>query len=51
MHTTYTRKVAVLVLTALMMAATVFGFAAAIAATDADAGTRVGTAPGSRESP
>ena len=50
MQTTATRKVAVFVLTALMMAATVFGFASAIAATDADAGVRVGTSPGSRES-
>jgi hypothetical protein len=49
MQTTVTRRVAVLVLTALMMASTVFGFASAIAATDADAGVRVGTAPGSRE--
>jgi hypothetical protein len=50
MRTTVMRRVAVLVLTVLMMAATVFGFASAIAATDADAGTRVGTSPGSRES-
>jgi predicted DNA repair protein MutK len=50
MHTTVTRRVAVLVLTALMIAATVFGFASAIAATDADAGTRVDTSSGTRES-
>ena len=51
MHTTAaTREVAVLVLTALMMVATVFGFVSAITATDADAGTRVGTDPTSRDS-
>ncbi len=48
--TATTREVAVLVLTALMIAAMVFAFASAITATDAEAGTRVGTSPGSRES-
>ncbi len=50
MQTTATRKVAVLVLTVLMLAATMFGFACAIAPTDADAGTRVGSSPTTRES-
>jgi hypothetical protein len=50
MQTTATRKVALLVLTALMIAATVFAFASAITATDADAGTRIGSSSGSRES-
>ncbi len=51
MQTTATRKkVAVLVLTALMMVATVFGFASALTATDADAGTRIGSSSGTRES-
>jgi hypothetical protein len=48
--TATTRKLAVLVLTALMIAAMVFAFASAIIATDAEAGSRVGTSPGSRES-
>ncbi len=54
MHTTptTTRKVnvAVLVLTALMITAMVFAFASAITATDAHAGSRVATAPGTGES-
>lgn len=50
MQTTATRRVAVLVLTVLMMASTVFGFASAITATDADAGTNVASSPGTRES-
>jgi hypothetical protein len=51
MHTTAaTRKVAVLVLTALMIAAMVFAFASALTATDAEAGTRIGTSLGQRES-
>ena len=50
MQTTATRRVAVLVLTVLMMAATLFGFASAITATDADAGTRIGSSSGTRES-
>ena len=48
--TATTRKVAVLVLTALMITAMVFAFASAITATDAEAGSRVGTSPGTRES-
>jgi hypothetical protein len=47
---TPTRKVAALLLTALIIAAMVFAFASAIAADDAHAGTRVGSAPGSRDS-
>ncbi len=50
MQTTATYKVAVLVLTTLMMAATVFAFASAITATDAEAGVRVASSPTSRES-
>ncbi len=51
MQTTATRKkVAVLVLTVLILAATVFAFTSAVAATDADAGTRVGSSPTTRES-
>ena len=50
MQTTSTRKVAVLVLTALMIVAMVFAFASAITATDAHAGSRVGTSPTTRES-
>ena len=50
MQTTATRRVAVLVLTVLMMAATLFGFASAFTATDADAGTRIGSSSGTRES-
>jgi hypothetical protein len=51
MHTTAaTRKVAVLVLTALMIAAMVFAFASAITATDAEARTHIGTSLGQRES-
>ncbi len=51
MQTTATiHRVAVLVLTALMITTMVFAFACAITADDAEAGTRVGTAPGSRES-
>ncbi len=44
------RKVAALVLTTLMFTATVFAGASAITATDADAGTRIGTSSGTRES-
>lgn len=47
--TATTRKAAVLVLTALMIAAMVFAFASAITATDAEARTRVGTSPEQRE--
>ncbi len=51
MNTTATRrKVLVLVLYALMLTATVFAFASAITATDAHAGSRVGSSPGTRES-
>ncbi len=48
--TATTQKVAVLLLTTLMIAAMVFALASAITATDAEAGTRIGTAPGQRES-
>jgi hypothetical protein len=48
--TATTRKVAVLVLTAVVIAAMVFPFASAVTSTDAEAGTRVGTSPGPRES-
>ena len=48
--TATTRKVAVLLLTTLILAAMVFAFASAITSTDAEAGTRVGTSPGPRES-
>jgi hypothetical protein len=48
--TTRNVRVAVLVLTALMIAATVFTFASAITATDAHAGVRVGSSPTTRES-
>jgi hypothetical protein len=48
--TATTRKVAVLLLTTLILAAMVFAFASAITATDADAGVRVGTSPTTRES-
>jgi hypothetical protein len=48
--TATTREVAVLLLTALMIAAMVFAFASAIIPTVAEAGTRVGTSPGQRES-
>jgi hypothetical protein len=47
---TTTRRVAALVLTALMIASTAFAFASAITADDAQAGTRVGSSPGSRDS-
>ena len=53
MNTTATpaeRKVLVLVLTTLMIAGMVFAFASAITATDAEAGSRIGTSSGSRES-
>ena len=50
MQNTATRKVAVLVLTALMIATTVFGVAPAITDTDEQAGSRVATSSGSRES-
>ncbi len=40
MHNMATRKLAALVLTALISAATVFAFASAITATEAQAGTR-----------
>jgi multisubunit Na+/H+ antiporter MnhC subunit len=50
MQTTATYKVAVLVLTALVITTMVFAFACAITATDAEAGTRVGSSPGTRES-
>jgi hypothetical protein len=52
MHITIatTRRVAALILIVLMLAATVFAFASVITAEDAEAGTRVGTAPGTRES-
>ncbi len=48
--TATTRKVAILLLTALMTIAMVFAFASAITATDAEAGVRVASSPGSRES-
>ena len=47
--TTRTVRVAVLVLTAVMTAATVFAFASAITATDAQAGVRVGSSPTTRD--
>jgi hypothetical protein len=52
MHTTARRKAAALLLTALMIAATLFGVAPAITDTvgDEQAGTRIGSAPGSRDS-
>ena len=50
MHTTAPRRAEVLVLTALMFASMVFGFASAIAPTGADAGTRIGSSSGTRES-
>ena len=49
-NTATTRKVVVLVLTALMITAMVFAFASAITATDAEAGVRVGSSPTTRES-
>ena len=49
MHTTAKRKVAVLVLTALMIASTVFAVAPAITDTDEQAGTRTASSLGSRE--
>ncbi len=52
MHTTDMRKVLVLVLTALILGAVVFAGAAAITATagDEQAGTRIGSSSGTRES-
>ncbi len=50
MQNAATRKVAVLVLAALMLAATVFGVAPAITDTDEQAGSRVASSSGSRES-
>ena len=50
MHTTAARRVAVLVLTVLMIAASLVIVASTITATDADAGSRVATSSGSRES-
>ena len=48
--TATTRRVAALLLTVLMIAATVFAFASAITADDAHAGSRIASAPGSRDS-
>ena len=50
MQTTATRRVAALVLIALMIAATMFAFASAFTATDEQAGTRIASFSGSRES-
>ncbi len=52
MHTTAMRRVVVLALTALILAAMVFAGAAAITASvsDEQAGVRVASSPGSRES-
>ena len=52
MQNTATRKVAVLLLTALMTAATVSGVALAVTDTvgDEQAGTRIGSSSGTRES-
>ena len=47
---TTTRKVAALLLTTLIVAASVFAFACATAADGAEAGTRIGSSSGSRES-
>jgi hypothetical protein len=50
MQSTTNRKVAVLVLAAIMTAPTVFAVAPAITDTDEQAGSRVSSSPGSRES-
>ena len=53
MQTVAMRKLVVLLLAALIMAATAFSVAAAVTASalsDEQAGSRVGTSPGSRES-
>jgi hypothetical protein len=53
MQNTATRKAAALILTALMTAATASGVALAVTDTVGDeqqAGTRIGSAPGSRDS-
>ena len=49
-NTATTRKVVLLLLTALMITAMVFAFASAITATDAEAGSRIATSSGTRES-
>lgn len=50
MQSTTKRKVAVLLLAAIMTAPTVFGVAPAITDTDERAGSRISSSPGSRES-